>query len=145
MNSKLEHNAQGRSFLWLCAEYWTSTRLSSHDHPPIAQIPALLDHVQNVGLAAGAGQTGEKEHRGPGGRVGMSQAVIVIKPIQRDLSSIRCLNKLTAETIGTRNSLSCICVSMYPFICHIQMHAYTQTHTNRKMLIQKSTKTNTRF
>lgn len=73
------------------------------DHLPIAQIPALLDHVKDVGLSAGAGQTREKEDCWPGGRAGMREAVIVVKPIQRDLSSICCLNKLTAETSGTRN------------------------------------------
>ena len=86
----------------ICAKRWICARVSSQDHPPIAQIPALLDHVQDVGLSACAGQPGEKEDCGPGGRVGMREAVIIVKPIQRDLSSIWCLNKLTAETRGTR-------------------------------------------
>lgn len=77
------------------------------DHLPIAQIPALLDHVQNVGLPAGAGQAGEEEDCGPGGRVGVRDAVIVVKPIQRDLPSICCLNKLAAETRGTNQSSGC--------------------------------------
>lgn len=83
------------------------------DHLPIAQIPALLDHVQNVGLPAGASQAGEEEDCGPGGRVGMRGAVIVVKPIQRDLSSICCLNKLTAETRGTNQSSGCATACMY--------------------------------
>lgn len=78
----------------------------SQEHPPIAQIPALLDHVQDVGLSAGAGQPGEKQDCGPGGGVGMREAVVVVKPIQRDLSSICCFNKLTAERRETRNSVS---------------------------------------
>lgn len=92
-----------------CAQPWISARVSSQDHPPIAQIPALLDHVQDVGFSTGAGQTGEKEDRGPGGWVGIREAVIVVKPIQRDLSSICCLNKLTAET--NRTQLSNVCLS----------------------------------
>ena len=86
------------------AQHWRSASGPGQDHPPIAQIPALLDHVQDVGLSAGAGQTGEKEDCGPGGRFGMREAVIVVKPIQRDLSSICCLNKLTAETSGTHKA-----------------------------------------
>lgn len=91
--------------------------VSGQDHLPIAQIPALLDHVQNVGLPAGAGQTGEKEDRGPGGRVGMRDAVIVVKPIQRDLSSIWCLNKLAVETRGTRKSAMRILLNTVLYLC----------------------------
>lgn len=57
--------------------------------------------MQDVGLSAGAGQTREEEDRGPGGRVGMRGAVVVVEPIQRDLPSIRCLDELTAETSDT--------------------------------------------
>lgn len=81
------------------------------DHLPVAQIPALLDHVQNVGLSAGAGQTWEKQDRGPGGRIRMREAVVVVKPIQGNLSSICCLNELTAETRGTLRSL---CLHNFP-------------------------------
>lgn len=80
-----------------CLSTASYRRESSQDHPPIAQIPALLDHVQNVGLSAGAGQSGKKEDSGPGGGVGMQRTLVVVEPIQRDLSSICCLNKLTAE------------------------------------------------
>lgn len=116
----------------MCAQRWTLARVSSQDHPPIAQIPALLDHVQDVGLSAGASQTGEKEDCGPVGRVGIREAVVVVKPIQRDLSSICCLNKLTAEMKGTHNSATCVYLSiilylyLYVFICLYQSHAYIQ-------------------
>lgn len=130
------------------AQRWTSARVSSQDHPPIAQIPALLDHVQDVGLSAGAGQTGEKEDCGPGGGVGMREAVVVVKPIQRDLSSICCLNKLTAETSGTRSSATWVflnitfCLCLYVFVSFKWVH--TLKHTHRKILT-RSTKINIRF
>lgn len=100
----MKHEALTDIFVIQRAQRWTSAEVSSQDHPPIAQIPALLDHVQNVGLSAGAGQTGEKEDCGSGGRVGVSEVVVIIKPIQRNLSSICRLNKLAAERSGTRNS-----------------------------------------
>lgn len=103
-----------------------SSKVSCQDHPPITQIPALLDHVQDVGLSAGAGQTGEEEDSGPGGGVGMSEAFVVVKPIQRDLSSICCLNELTAETSQTRNSATRICIFIYLFICTILTYANTE-------------------
>ena len=101
---------------------WTSASISGQDHPPIAQISALLDHVQDVGLSAGAGQTGEKQDRRPGGGVGMREAVVVVKPIQRDLSSICCLNKLTAETSGTRNSATGLNIILHLYLC-ISIHS----------------------
>lgn len=60
--------------------------------------------MQDVGLSAGAGQTREEEDCGPGGGVGMREAVVVVEPVQRDLSSICCLYELTAEMSETRNS-----------------------------------------
>lgn len=81
----------------MSVQQWAAASVFGQDHPPITQIPALLDHVQNVGFSAGASQAGEKEHCRPGGRVGISEAAIVVKPIHRYLSSICCLNKLTAE------------------------------------------------
>ncbi len=125
----------------MCAQRWTSARVSGQDHPPIAQIPALLDHVQDVGLSAGAGQTGEEEDCGPGGRVGMRGAVVVVKPIQRDLSSIWRLNKLTAEMSGTRNSATRIFLniifSLYLSISIYLSHSNTQAPHRTIMLRRK--------
>lgn len=69
----------------------------NQDHSPITQIPALLHHVEDVGLSAGTGQAWKQQDGGPCGRVGVGGAVIVVKPIQRDLSSIFCSNELTAK------------------------------------------------
>lgn len=93
----------------------TTALYHGQDHLPVAQVPALLDHVQDVGLSAGAGQTREKQDRGPGGRIRMRDAVVVVKPIQRDLSSICCLNELTAETSGTRHSDFSVCTAFRLF------------------------------
>lgn len=100
------------------------------DHLPIAQIPALLDHVQNVGLPAGASQARKEEDCRPGGRVGVRDAVIVVKPIQRDLPSICCLNKLTGEKRGTNQSSACatacrICLFGMACIGTFGSHLYT--------------------
>lgn len=97
---------------WMSAQHWTSARVSGQDHPPVAQIATLLDHVQDVGLSAGASQTREKEDSGPGVRIGMREAVVVVKPIHRYLSSICSFNKLTTETSGTRNSAMWVFLKM---------------------------------
>lgn len=126
---------------WVCASSAGRQPGSpGQDHPPISQIPALLDHVQNVGLSAGAGQTGKEEDRRPGGRVRMREAVVVVKPIQRDLSSICCLNKLTAERSGTRNSATRIplniinylylCISIY--LSHSNTCKQSSAHTGQQ-------------
>lgn len=119
----------------MCSQHWTTAIVAGQDHLPIAQIPALLDHVQDVGLSAGAGQTREKEDCGPGGRVGMKEAVFIVKPIQRDLSSICCLNKLTAETSGTRNSASRIRLNiilyLYVYLSVSFKHMHTLKHKHK--------------
>lgn len=96
-------------------------------HPPVAQIPALLDHVQDVGLSAGARQTGQQEDRGPRGRVRVRGAVVVVEPIQGDLSSIRSFNKLTAET-GESIRISSLRV-------HSNTHANTPENPGRQLMI----------
>lgn len=111
------------------AQRWAAASVSGQDHLPIAQIPALLDHVQDVGLSTGAGQTGEKKDRGPCGRVGMGEAAVVVKPIQRDLSSICCLNKLTAETSGTRNSALRIPLSIILYLYVLLSVSFKHMHT----------------
>lgn len=132
---QIKHKAQRVSAVWfsaLCVCVWRCTRdsVSRQEQLPIAQIPALLDHVQDVGLSAGAGQTREKEDRRPGGRVGMREAVIVVKPVQRDLSSICCLNKLTAGTSGTRKSAQRTPLNI---ILSASLYIYSHTHcTNRR-------------
>lgn len=115
------------------AQRWSSAKVSGQDHPPITQIPALLDHVQDVGLSAGAGQTGQKQDSGPGGRVRMREAVVVVKPIQRDLSSICCPNKLTAETSGTRNSATRNIIIKSVSLCICVLVSFKQMQT-RKVL-----------
>lgn len=112
------------------SQRWAAASVSGQDHLPVAQIPALLDHVQDVGLSAGAGQTGEKEDGGPCGRVGVGEAAVVVEPIQRDLSSICCLNKLTAETSGTRNSALRIPLSIILYLCVCVSHCLS--HSNMR-------------
>ena len=121
------------------AQHWTYAKLSGQDHPPIAQIPALLDHVQDVGLSASASQTGEEEDCGPGGGVGMSVVVVIVKPVHRYLSSICCLNKLTAEMSETCNSamwvfLKMNCNCMYSFVIFfvLLMHLHVNNCTHDK-------------
>lgn len=52
--------------------------------------------MQNVGFAACARQSREQKHGGARGLVRVGRAVIIVKPIQRDLASIWCSNELTA-------------------------------------------------
>lgn len=65
-------------------------------NPPVSKLPALLHHMQDVGLAAGSSQTWQEQDGGAGGRVGVREAVFVIKPVQRYLTSIWCSDELTA-------------------------------------------------
>lgn len=109
---------------------WTSARVCNQDHPPITQIAALLNHVQDVGLSAGAGQTREEEDSGPGGGIGMREALVVVKPIHGYLPSICCLNKLAAEMSGTQ--LSGVALSKMDLPTCISGTSFFLLQNNRK-------------